>query len=181
VLRSPARGQKPLSEDGPAPRPRPGIGPTLSLRLRVSCTLRLARLPDSLVRVSRRVGWATASLSRRTPSQGATPGPTTRHPAARRIALPSGTEGPKGREPNRASPRTPIWPYVAPTGCNTAATEATTVTFPPTLSSRSKHPDAARTRREVHRQPTGRLRPPGQRQGFPHHPPATQASQEANS
>ena len=153
----------------------------LSLRLRVSCTLRLAHPTDSLVRVSRRVGRATASLSRGTPSSEGDPRrQPLRPPAARRIALPRGTEGPKSHTPHRASPRTATWPYVAPTDYNAAAPEGTTVTFPPTLSSRSIHPDAARSRREVHRQPAGRLRRLGQRQGFPHHPPDTQASQQAD-
>ena len=145
----------------PPPRRENGIGPMLSLRLQVSCTLRLAHPADSLVRVSRRVGRATASLSRGTPSRRPAPGTNGCDPRPREESRFQG-------EPKDQKPR--IQPGVtsdgnladvAPKGCNTTTPEDAAATFPPTLSSRSIHPDAARTRREVHRQPAGRPRRPG--------------------
>ena len=76
-------------------RPEP---PSLSLRLGVSITLRLAHMLDSLVRVSRRVGWThmTANIPSAwyeitTPTTGSSRGALQ---AVHRIRQPAGRTGP---------------------------------------------------------------------------------------
>ena len=148
----------------------------LSLRLQVSWNP-TTRAPGGLLgpcfktgRSGNRLAKPRNSQRRRRP-----PAPTATTPGRAKNRAARGNR--RAKEPHTAPGVTSDGDLadVAPTDYNTAAPEGTAVTFPPTLSSRSIHPDAARSRREVHRQPVGRPRRPGQRQGFPHHPPTTQS------
>ena len=117
-----------------------------------------------MVRVSRRVGWATTSLSRGTPSAAVSPGSKDCDPQPREESRCRRES--KGHRANNTTPSVTSdgdLADVALTDYNATAPEDAAVTFPPTLSSRSFHPDAARTRREVHRRPAGRPRQTGHR------------------
>ena len=109
----------------------------LSLRLRVSYTLRLAHPADSLVRVPRRVGWATTSLSRGTPSAEEAPGSKGYDPRPREESR--CRKEPKGQGASITAPGVTSdgdLADVALTDYNATAPEDAAGTFPPTLSSR---------------------------------------------
>ena len=128
-----------------------GIGPTLSLRLRVF-KLPTTRAPGGLLGPCFKTG---RSGNRPAKPREHPTAPTAARPAASprargKTALPRAATG--ERRPRAAEhPSDVALASIAPTGYNSQAAEATRVTFPPTLSSRAGHPDAARTRREVHR------------------------------
>ena len=142
------------SEDGPAPAPKGhGIGPTLSLRLRVSphpTTCAPGGLLGPCFKTGRSGDHHAKPLNTQTGSTPAHP----RRVSKRReeLAPPEGAEGTKSQHTARNSPRAAHLADMAPTDCNSAP--------PPKQRARPPfrqrftaggHTYAVRRRREVHR------------------------------